>query len=230
MGKRDQDRLLMAGISGVVWVVISLVTLLFALVRWIARKSTQAKVPRPVLEAEKQQTDWRTLAMPTPVDRTGLMLPPVTWRERAMPTMQWMVSDPQLAEHLVNARRAYLEQRDCDKARAAYQKVAYGKQRMTQHEIDHLTREVAEFAGNDSNYLWMFPLLMDLIRQHPGILQSDVIKSLPGERALASYVLYYAEVRGEMMRIKKGRSYQLYVPNDLPPQVPALADVDGSPP
>lgn len=111
-------------------------------------------------------------------------------------------------------------------ARDLYQQIAYSYNDFTEPEKEAFTKEVAEFAGDDPVYYEILNLVISHISQSTEpVLQSQltkVIKESYGERGaeLFRYVLYYADYRDELKRIKKGRSYQLLLPHQLPKDTP----------
>ncbi|WP_205884307.1 hypothetical protein [Pasteurella multocida] len=122
---------------------------------------------------------------------------------------------------LQEARQAH-KNGDYHAARDLYQQVAYSYNDFTELEKEAFTREVADFAGTDPMYHDILNLVISHISQSTEpVLQSQltkVIKDGYGERGaeLFRYVLYYADYRDELKRIKKGRSYQLLLPHQLP--------------
>jgi len=85
--------------------------------------------------------------------------------------------------------------------------------------------EYAEFVRRDPVFNKMLPYFIDGVRQNPGILQSDITAKAEDMdwdeirqygRAISKddirYVFYFAEEFGLLIRQKKGRSYQLYLP------------------
>lgn len=126
---------------------------------------------------------------------------------------------------LQEARKAH-RNRDYHGARDLYQQIAYSYNDFTELEKDAFTREVADFAGTDPMYHEILNLVISHIGQSTEpVLQSQltkVIKEKYGERGaeLFRYVLYYADYRDELKRIKKGRSYQLLLPHQLPNDIP----------
>lgn len=112
-------------------------------------------------------------------------------------------------------------------ARDLYQQIAYGYNDFTEPEKEAFTKEVAEFAGDDPMYRDILNLVIAQIQQaQEPILQSkltNAIKQLYGERGteLLRYVLYYADYRDELKRVKKGRSYLLFLPSmQIEPSAP----------
>lgn len=74
-------------------------------------------------------------------------------------------------------------------------------------------QEYAELARTDELYLKLLPEARKWVAQNPGILQTDVYEVLEGfSKDDISYVLYFAEREGEIARVKKGRTYQLFLP------------------
>lgn len=114
-------------------------------------------------------------------------------------------------------------------ARDLYQMVAYSYNDFTELEKEAFTKEVSEFAGDDPMYHDILQLVISHItRSSEPVLQSQITKVIKegyGERGaeLLRYVLYYADYRDELRRIKKGRSYILLLPHQLPPDTPREA-------
>lgn len=130
---------------------------------------------------------------------------------------------------LLNLARQAHREGDYHAARDLYQQVAYGYNDFTELEKEAFTREVADFAGSDPMYCEILNLVISHIGQSSEpVLQSQltkVIKERYGERGaeVFRYVLYYADYRDELKRVKKGRSYQLFLPHQLPKEMPQEA-------
>ncbi|WP_448757006.1 hypothetical protein [Aggregatibacter sp.] len=118
---------------------------------------------------------------------------------------------------LYDARLAH-KTGDYHLARDLYQRIAYDYNDFSELEKEAFTKEVANFAGDDPMYRELLLLVISQIQQaQEPILQSkltNIIKQQYGERGaeLLRYVLYYADYRDELKRIKKGRSYLLLLP------------------
>lgn len=129
--------------------------------------------------------------------------------------------DADVASWINSARQAH-ESGACDEARACYQKAAYGFSRLTEEEREALKQEIAQFAQTDPVYVDNLAAFRALLQDNPGVLQSELVKGcIHGSsgyadeakvREVASYVLYYAETLGDVVRVKSGRSYKLYLP------------------
>lgn len=69
------------------------------------------------------------------------------------------------------------------------------------------------FAHEDPLYSKVISLILPVIKLEPGILQSDLMKKFtqfnPDE---FRYVLYFSAEIGTIVRVKKGRSYALFLP------------------
>lgn len=61
-------------------------------------------------------------------------------------------------------------------------------------------------------YLETMELVRRQLRATPGILQSELTKAAAGNADQLRQVLYVAEKAGHVRRVKKGRSYQLFLP------------------
>ncbi|MBN6075519.1 hypothetical protein HYE60_09755 [Aggregatibacter actinomycetemcomitans] len=121
-------------------------------------------------------------------------------------------------ELLYDARLAH-KTGDYHLARDLYQEIAYCYNDFSELEKEAFTKEVANFAGDDPMYRDILALIISEIQQaQEPILQSkltNIIKQQYGERGaeLLRYVLYYADYRDELKRVKKGRSYLLLLPS-----------------
>ncbi|KOE63912.1 hypothetical protein [Aggregatibacter actinomycetemcomitans] len=134
-------------------------------------------------------------------------------------------------ELLYDARLAH-KTGDYHLARDLYQEIAYCYNDFSELEKEAFTKEVANFAGDDPMYRDILLLVISQIQQaQEPILQSkltNIIKQQYGERGaeLLRYVLYYADYRDELKRVKKGRSYLLLLPTmnveDLVVKTPKL--------
>lgn len=122
---------------------------------------------------------------------------------------------------LETARTFYLNG-NFDMARLWYQKVGYDvKINPKRYDKENVTKEIAAFAAEDPISQYILGVIAEIIRQNQApVLQSDITKAVKnryGEQAaeLVRYATYFAEVRGELHREKKGRSYLLYLVNPL---------------
>lgn len=113
----------------------------------------------------------------------------------------------------VQAERA-VQQEDPDQIRIWLQKMSYlmVKPNVTDKERETFKQFVACFAKIDPLYGMVMGRLRPMIAATPGLIQSDIYKGQDDEvKEQMRYVLYYAEIMGEVIRNKKGRSYQLYL-------------------
>ena len=89
-------------------------------------------------------------------------------------------------------------------------------------DLEKATKEYEEFVKRDPIFKKLFLMLNALIKENPGILQSDITKKLESinwnqlydyNRPIAKddvyYALYFAAQFGYITRNKKGRSYEL---------------------
>jgi tetratricopeptide (TPR) repeat protein len=102
-----------------------------------------------------------------------------------------------------------------DWARAALQKWSYGMvgNQVSQAEKDRFKALMTRFAEKDPLYREVMGLLLPVIKQNEGILQSKIYGYAPRyDQETLRYVLYFADELGEITRLKKGNSYQLFGP------------------
>jgi len=118
-------------------------------------------------------------------------------------------------EHYARARQA-VRQNDFHLARVSYLKCVESWKNVVKFDSGYANRlseakqKYANFARTDPLYLKTLPLIKAEIQRHPGVLQTELYKLLPSvEKTDISYALYFAEEHGEIVRTKKGRTYQL---------------------
>jgi hypothetical protein len=130
--------------------------------------------------------------------------------------------------HLEQARNA---ERNGDylAARMSYLKcVETLKQMKALEELKKASGEYKKFVKRDPIFGKLVDIFIAGIRENPGILQSDITKKVEDmdwselynkNRSIAKddirYVLYFAEEFGDVIRKKEGRSYRLYLPEQL---------------
>ena len=124
---------------------------------------------------------------------------------------------PAVAEWVYRAREA-AEQGDVDSARMCYQKAAYGFKELTSPQNEALKREIAGFTRTDPRYQAGLSLVQHAVQSAPGTLQSELGKSVGDQREALNYVLYFAGMTGDIVRVKSGRSYRLYLPTQAIPE------------
>jgi hypothetical protein len=95
-------------------------------------------------------------------------------------------------------------------------------------ELEKAKKEYANFVRQEPIFNKLLPIFLEGVKQNPGILQSDITKKAEAlewselrnyDRPLSKddirYVLYFAEEFGYLIRQKSGRSYRLYLPEQL---------------
>jgi hypothetical protein len=95
-------------------------------------------------------------------------------------------------------------------------------------QLEFAKNEYAQFVRRDPIFNKMLPFFLEGVRQNQGILQSDITAKAEdmdwGElkkynRSISKddirYVFYFAEEFGLLIRKKEGRSYRLYLPEQL---------------
>lgn len=105
------------------------------------------------------------------------------------------------------------ERKHFDQMRDYLQKIAYG---MVGKNVDEQDKQdfkeiVTYFASRDPLYSDLIKMLLPVIAKNEGMLQSTIYPYLSGySQETVRYVLYFAHELGDIKRIKKGRSYELY--------------------
>jgi hypothetical protein len=115
---------------------------------------------------------------------------------------------------------AEAEQRgfDWSFARAALQKKSYAMtgEGVSQREKDTFKAFMAHFAKHDPLYQQTIVRIKAALQQHGELLQSDMYKGQSDfDKEMARYILYFAEVLGDIKRVKKGRSYLVFLPEQI---------------
>ena len=118
-------------------------------------------------------------------------------------------------EHYARAREA-IRQNDFHLARVSYLKCVESWKNVVKFDstyekrLSEAKQEYTDFAKRDPLYFKTLPLVRAEIEKRPGVLQTELYKILSSiEKHEISYVLYFAEEHGEIVRTKKGRTYQL---------------------
>lgn len=126
---------------------------------------------------------------------------------------------------LDNARAAE-RQGDYLQARVEYMKCIEDIKRSGADEADiqYITREYEDFVRRDPIFIKLISMLLPFIKSNPGVLQSEISKQFisidwtslynynrPAVKEDIYYALYFAEKFSKIRRVKKGRSYELYV-------------------
>jgi hypothetical protein len=120
------------------------------------------------------------------------------------------------------ARRLYL------KAVESYEQFEkLGDDPLVTQNLEMLKNEYYQFVVNrDPIYRVNLKYLLPLIREEPGILQTQTYDRLDISRPEITYTLYFAEKEGLVRREKKGRSYQLFFERGKPENDPFLSIQD----
>lgn len=107
--------------------------------------------------------------------------------------------------------RNFMANRDWDAARQMLQRIAYSMPGQSQSVKDEFTAIMREFAAQDPLVSGVLRIVMPILRQEPGMLQTQMYKHLPGiGLEEVRYALYFGEQLGILRRNKKGSSYKLY--------------------
>jgi hypothetical protein len=137
--------------------------------------------------------------------------------------------DTEMSFHLKNAHDAELRN-DYLAARVEYMACVDSLKRDKKAipQLEFVKKEYSEFVRRDPIFNKMLPFFLDGVRQNQGILQSDITAKAedmnwgeirnynrPISKDDIRYVFYFAEEFGLLIRKKEGRSYRLYLPEQL---------------
>lgn len=80
-----------------------------------------------------------------------------------------------------------------------------------QREWEQAAREYEEFVDRDPVFLELVRKIEPVVRQQPGILQTELYKRLSEiPKPEISYALYFAAKQGRFVRKRKGRTYEVH--------------------
>lgn len=105
--------------------------------------------------------------------------------------------------------------RDYEFARLWLQKFSYTTvdKDVTQETRDQFKRLMTAFAKEDPLYQKLKAAIVPKVSANPGMLQTALYPQLPGyNQEQIRYALYFAHELGDVRRVKKGRTYQLFGP------------------
>ena len=103
--------------------------------------------------------------------------------------------------------------KDYDFARTWLQKFAYTtvNKEVLQSVRDRFKELMTAFASEDPLYNNLMVVILPIIATQPGLLQTALYPQLPAySDEQIRYALYFAHELGDLTRVKKGRSYQLF--------------------
>lgn len=104
---------------------------------------------------------------------------------------------------------------DYEFARTWLQKFAYNtvNKDVEQSVRDKFKRLMTAFCREDPLYRQIMQRAVPIVTAQPGMLQAALYPQLPGySEEQIRYALYFAHELGDLSRLKKGRSYQLFGP------------------
>lgn len=112
-------------------------------------------------------------------------------------------------EHHLPMARAYWYEQNYDAARAMYQKIAYANRtpEVPQPLYDAVVREQAAFARDDYLYSETLSMIKSVLTEDGPTKQTDLYQEVDADREAIKYVLYFADVVGDLKRDKAGRTY-----------------------
>lgn len=117
-------------------------------------------------------------------------------------------------EQMEEVKRAW-KNGDFDFARTWLQKMAYSLTTTKAPEAVHdkFKALMVAFTRDDPLYADILSQVLPTVEASPGIIQSELAKHFSDyDTEHFRYVLYFAAESGDIIRIKKGRSYQLFPP------------------
>lgn len=107
--------------------------------------------------------------------------------------------------------RNFMRSNDWDAARQALQKVAYSIKQEDAAAQQQFKQLMTDFAAQDPLVSSVGRTVLELVRQQPGVRQTELYKHLPGIGVEeARYALYFMEQLQLIERRKSGNSYKIF--------------------
>ncbi|MDP1655705.1 MAG: hypothetical protein Q8K91_12885 [Hylemonella sp.] len=132
-------------------------------------------------------------------------------RERLKQPVQTVHASELEALDDIQICRYLMRGEDWDGARQALQKVAYGIKREDAEAQREFKQLMTDFAAQDPLVSSVGKTLLELVRQEPGVRQTELYKHLPGIGVEeARYALYFMEQLQLIERKKSGNSYKIF--------------------
>lgn len=125
----------------------------------------------------------------------------------------------QAARHSPFDPLACLRVGDIDGARRALQKLAYEIYRdknKNPQRVQKFTQLMCMFVQIDPLFWRGLGAVESVVAQSPGMRQTELYPYMAMSTEEARYVLYFAAETGHLHRMKKGNSYLVYLPQQVP--------------
>jgi hypothetical protein len=132
----------------------------------------------------------------------------------------------EVTEHPVFVELApMLAQGDWGAARRFLQKIAYGINTAPPDDQRIFKKIMTIFAAADPLYQQCMRGIRPFIEENPGIKQTALYPHMAAapDTEHCRYVLYFADELGEIVRRKKGNSYEVFLPGQAVPTMPVKA-------
>lgn len=129
----------------------------------------------------------------------------------------------EVTEHPVFVELApMLEQGDWGAARRFLQKIAYGISTAPVDDQRIFKKIMTIFAEADPLYQQCMRGIKPFIEENPGIKQTALYPHMAAapDTEHCRYVLYFADELGDIVRRKKGNSYEVFLPGQVMPEAP----------
>lgn len=121
---------------------------------------------------------------------------------------------PDVIEHGIAGLEDCIAHGEWDLARATLQQMGYSMMGADDASHKKFTAYLRSFYSRDPLHQRIMKIAMPLIKTNVGILQTELYKHIVGLDAdTIRSQFYIAEQMGEIMRVPKGRSYQVFVPD-----------------
>lgn len=124
-------------------------------------------------------------------------------------------------DNFIVTMKTYMDAGNWDAARQLLRSIAWGTHRTSTAEFKSQFKAlVAGFAKRDPLFNRVVPEMTAHIQANPGCIQSQLTKLFTHvDIEDLRYVLYYAEALGLIVRVRKGNSYAIYLPDHAPQQL-----------
>ncbi len=107
---------------------------------------------------------------------------------------------------------SYLRDGDIDGARLALHKISYIVHKDRPDLKDEFTRLMTMFVQIDPIYQTGLQRAITVLIERPGLRQTQLYRAMNMDPETARYVLYFAEAKRDIVRVKSGNSYAVFLP------------------
>ena len=183
---------------------------------WLfSRSRSRQKNPNTVKSQQLESTSKQVISINSAIERIDSVL-----KKTQSEFRQDLADDAVYVETDWNTQFSEIDKAIADKnydfARQWLQRFAHtitGNDAVPQLVKDRFKKVMTEFASYDPLYKQIIARVLPMVHASPGLMQSQIYKGQSDEiKEQMRYALYFAHELGHIRRLKKGNSYQLFLP------------------